>query len=284
MHTFWMGQAFGIDPLTALAVAGREVSGIELATGVVPIQTRHPQAMAAEALTTQGATGGRLTLGIGASHRHTVEGRWGYAFDRPVLHLREYLLALRPLLRGQDPALDGRLVRSAGAVQTGGMPAPSALVGALGPAMLRVAGELADGTVTGETGPKTLAEHIVPSIRAAAAAADRPAPRVVVCLPICVTEDEAATRARLRERLGPYAKYPSFRAVLDREGVATGADVAVVGDEDAATAAIERLEDAGGTDFAAVETPGSAEEAARTRALLSRLGTAGPSTARAVRP
>src|SRR5262245_64985446 len=142
MHTFWMGQAFGIDPLTALAVAGREVPGIELATGVVPIQTRHPQAMAAEALTTQGATGGRLTLGIGASHRHTVEGRWGYAFDRPALHVREYLEALRPLLRGEDAQLDGQLVKSSGALQTGGMRPPPVLVGALAPAMLRVAGEL----------------------------------------------------------------------------------------------------------------------------------------------
>ena len=274
MQTFWMGQAFGIDALTSLAVVGREVPAIELATGVVPIQTRHPQALAAQALTTQGAAGGRLTLGIGASHRHTVEDRWGYPFDRPALHLREYLRALTPLLHGEESAVDGKIVKSVGALQTGGVTPPSLLVGALGPAMLRVAGELADGTVTGETGPRTLAEHVVPTIRAAAAAADRPSPRVVVCLPICVTDDVTRTHDRLEERLRAYASYPSFRAVLDREGAATGADVAVIGDEDAAAAAIERLEDAGGTDFAAVETPGNEEEAARTRAFLRRLATA----------
>jgi 5,10-methylenetetrahydromethanopterin reductase len=271
MHTFWMGQAFSIDALTSLAVVAREVEGIELATGVVPIQTRHPQALAAQALTTQGAARGRLTLGIGASHRHTAEARWGYRFDRPVRHMREYVLALRQLLRGEDSSIDGELVKCSGALQTGNVAVPPLLIAALGPAMLRLAGQLADGTVTGETGPRTVAEHIVPTIRAAAAAADRPSPRVVVCLPICVTDDAARARERLEQRLRPYATYPSFRAMLDREGVATGADVAIIGDEDGATVAIERLEDAGGTDFAALESPGNEEEAERTRAFLRRL-------------
>jgi F420-dependent oxidoreductase-like protein len=278
MDTFWMGQAFSIDALTALAVAGREVPGIELAAGVVPIQTRHPQALAAQALTAQGATGGRLTLGIGVSHRHTVEGRWGYSFERPVRQLREYVLALGQLLHGEDSNVDGELVTSHGALQTGNMAVPPLLLAALGPEMLRLAGQVADGTITGETGPRTLADHIVPTIRAAADAAGRPAPRVVVCLPICVTDDVDRSRERMRKLLGPYASYPSFRAMLDREGVETGADVAIIGDEAAATEALERLEEAGCTDFAAVESPANEEEAERTRMFLKAAASSLPAT------
>jgi 5,10-methylenetetrahydromethanopterin reductase len=267
-HTYWLGQAFGIDALTALAVAGREVHGIELGTAVVPIHTRHPQALAAQALTTQGAVGGRLVLGVGSSHPHTVEQRWGLRYDQPVLRMREYLAALLPLLRGDESDVHGELVSSAGSVATGDVSPPSVLVGALGPAMLRLAGALTDGTATGETGPKTLASHIVPTINAAAEAAGRPPPRVVACFQVCVTDDVAGTRARLEERMRPYASYPSFRAMLDREGVKTGADIAIVGDEEAALEMVERIAAAGVTDLAALEVPAGGEEAARTRSFL----------------
>src|SRR4051794_3468078 len=92
--SFWTSQTSNVDALTALALIGREVPDLEIGTGVVPIYTRHPQVLAQQALTVNIATGGRLQLGIGLSHKIVVEGMWGYSFDKPLQHMREYLDAL----------------------------------------------------------------------------------------------------------------------------------------------------------------------------------------------
>src|SRR5687768_13509376 len=96
MHTYWSSQIFGHDALTLIAIAGREVPGIELGTAVVPTYPRHPMMLAQQALTVQSATGGRLALGIGLSHKIVVESMWGMSFDKPVRHLREYLSVMMP--------------------------------------------------------------------------------------------------------------------------------------------------------------------------------------------
>jgi len=140
---------------------------------------------------------------------------------------------------------------------------PPVLLAALAPAMLRLAGAVADGTVTWMTGPATVADHIVPSINKAATEAGQPTPRVVVALPIMVTEDEEGARERAAKVFAIYGGLPSYRAMLDREGAAGPADVVVAGDEAAVTAAIARVRDAGATDFVAVPF-GNAEENART--------------------
>src|SRR5689334_20210114 len=92
--TYWMAQVFGLDALTALTVVGREVSGIELGTAVIPTYPRHPWVMAQQALTTQAAVGNRLALGLGLSHQVVIEGMWGMSYAKPILHLREYLEVL----------------------------------------------------------------------------------------------------------------------------------------------------------------------------------------------
>jgi 5,10-methylenetetrahydromethanopterin reductase len=126
--TYWLAQIFAVDALTAIAVAGREVPDIEFGTAVVPIQPRHPQVMAAQALTAQSAIGGRLTLGVGLSHQFVVEQLWGLPFDRPVRHMREYLDALGPLLRGENSDVHGDLVTSVGAIGVSDAEAPPVLV------------------------------------------------------------------------------------------------------------------------------------------------------------
>ena len=266
--TYWLAQIFGVDALTALAVTGRSVPDIELGTAVVPIQPRHPQVIAAQALTTQAATGGRLTLGIGLSHQFVVEQLWGLPFDRPVRHMREYLEALGPLLRGENSDVHGELVTSVGAIGIGHAPAPPVLVAALGEQMLKVTGRLADGTITWCTGPKTLRDHIVPTIVAAAEVADRPAPRIVASLPIVLTDDPDGAREFVASALQLYGTLPSYRAMLDREGVDDPSGIAIVGNEDEAAAGLERLREAGVTDFGAAEMGRDPEEAARTRAFL----------------
>jgi F420-dependent oxidoreductase-like protein len=273
--SYWLPQIFGPDALTTLAVVGREVPRIELGTSVVPTWPRHPMALAAQALTTQAATGGRLALGVGLSHQVVVESMWGYRFDRPVRHLREYLSALVPLLRDGSVSVEGETVTAKGSIKVEGADPVPVLVAALGPKMLELAGTAADGTITWMTGPATLREHTVPTITAAAERAGRPAPAVVASLPVCVTDDVDAARARAAKVFAVYGQLPSYRAMLDREGAEGPADVAIVGDEATVRAAIDELEAAGVTDFAASEFA-TGEDRERTRSLLRSLLTPDP--------
>jgi len=270
--TYWLPQSFGYDALTVLSIIGREVSGIEVGTAVVPTYPRHPVVLAAQALTVQATTGGRLALGIGLSHQVVIEAMFGYSFAKPVRHMREYLSILGPLLQGEQVTFRGEsLSTSAGLVIPGEAPAPPVLVAALGSQMLHVAGRLGDGTITWMTGPATLREHIVPTIGSAAKEASRPMPRVVAGLPVCVTDDAAAAHERAARIFAGYGLLPSYRAMLDREGASGPADVAIVGDEKAVAAAIGELADAGATDFSAAEFGRTPEERQRTRALLQSL-------------
>jgi 5,10-methylenetetrahydromethanopterin reductase len=267
--SYWTPQIFGIDALTAIAVAAREVPEIRFGTGVVPIQPRHPMMLASQALSVSQVSGGRLDLGIGLSHQLVVEGMWGLPFNRPVREMREYLEALQPLLAGDDPQFTGEILTARGAVDVRA-DAPQVLVAALGPQMLRVAGCLADGTVTWMTGPRTIADLTVPTIRAAAEEAGRPVPRVVMVLPMCVTDDEADARARAGIEFAAYGMLPSYRAMLDREGIERPADLAFIGPPDAVAARIHEAVAAGATTVVASEF-GTPDERAATRELLKSL-------------
>ncbi len=269
--TAGMPQIFGYDALTLLAVVGREVPDIELFVGVVPTYPRHPIMLAAQALTTSAATGGRLVLGIGLSHQIVIEGMFGYSFDKPGSHMEEYLSALMPLLHGEQVDFHGDTITAAtmGPIEVDA-PAPTVLVAALGPRMLRMAGTMADGTITWMTGPSTLESHIIPRITAAADEAGRPAPRVSVGLPVLVSDDADAARARAAEVFAMYGMLPSYQAMLEREGVDGPAGVAIVGDEREVTAQIQHLADIGVTEFAAAPF-GVGEDLDRTVTLLSSL-------------
>lgn len=270
--TAWLSQIFGYDALTVLAVAGREVPGIELGTAVVPTYPRHPTMLAAQALTTSAATGGRLALGIGLSHQIVIEHMYGYSFDKPARHMREYLSVLMPLLRGEQVSFQGETLKAAtmGPLDVRDAPTPAVLLAALAPVMLRLAGSVADGTVTWMTGPATVADHIVPSITLAADEGGRPAPRVAVGLPVSVTADVDAAKAQAAEIFAIYGTLPSYRAMLDREGAAGPADVAIVGDEEAVADAVRRLADTGATEFFGAVF-GSPEDQARTTKVLASL-------------
>jgi len=269
----WLANIFALDALTALAVAGRDVPGIELGTAVVPSYPRHPAALAQQAITAHLALGERLVLGIGTSHKVVVEGAFGYSFDHPARHMREYLAALLPLLQDGQVNVQGQTI-TARYQMTGPRPrqAPSVLLAALAPRMLELAGTYADGTILWMTGPVTIRDHIVPVLGAAAASAGRPTPRIVCTLPVCVTADEAAARQRADKVFAMYGRLPSYRAMLDREGAAGPGGVAIVGDEAAVTGQIGALAQIGVTDFIAAEFA-RGEEAERTRETLSRLAT-----------
>ena len=270
-HAFAV-QIFGPDALTLLAAAGSQVPGIGLGTGVVPVYPRHPMMLAQQALTVQWATANRLLLGIGLSHQVVVENVWGMSFDRPAAYMKEYLASLMPLLRGETVTSPGeRITTNAFApVDVAGVSVPPVLVAALGPAMLKLAGTVADGTITWMTGTGTIASHIAPTITAAAEAAGRPSPRIVVSLPIAVTADVEGAKERINEVFSIYPNLPSYKAMLDKEGAEAAADIGFVGDEEAVAASITRLADAGATDFVA-SVVGDAQERKRGLALISEL-------------
>jgi F420-dependent oxidoreductase-like protein len=268
--SFWLPQTMGMDAMTALAVVGREVPAIELGIAVVPTYPRHPIVMAQQALTVQSITGGRLTLGIGLSHQPIIEGSYGYSFAQPVRHMREYLEALLPLVREGNVSYAGETVTARIGLDVRGSSPVRVVLAALGPKMLELAGGMADGTATWMTGPATLAQHVVPAIRAAADAAGRPAPVVGAGFPICVTDDVAGARARAAETFAIYGTLPSYRAMLDREGADGPGDVAVVGDEASVGEQIAAIGEIGVTELIA-SVFGSTEERERTYAFLRTL-------------
>jgi F420-dependent oxidoreductase-like protein len=270
--TAWSSQIFGYDALTLLAVVGREVPDIELGTAVVPTYPRHPVMLAAQALTTQAATGGRLVLGIGLSHQIVIEGMFGYSFDRPARHMREYLSVLMPLLGGQTVSFKGETLsaNTMTPLEVEVDRPPPVLLAALGPTMLRLAGQHTAGTVTWMTGPATIASHIVPSITKAAEDAGRPAPRVAVGLPVSVTTDAERARETADRTFAIYGQLPSYRAMLDREGAESPAHVAIVGDEGTVASQIRAVAEAGATDFSAAPF-GSSDEIRQTIGLIAAL-------------
>lgn len=269
--SFWMPQIFGPDTFSLLTLVGHEVPRIELGTAVVPTYPRHPSVMAQGALTVSAASGGRFTLGIGLSHQIVVEAMFGYSYAKPVRHMREYLSALVPLLAGDAASVQGETLSANITVSVPGAGEVPLLVAALGTQMLQLTAERADGTVTWMTGPRTLADHSVPTLTAAADAAGTGPKRVVAALPVAVTDDEAGSRAKVGEIFQAYGFLPSYRAMLDREGVEGPADVAIVGTATQVRAGIERMRDAGVTDFVAVEYETDEPTATATRDLLKEL-------------
>ncbi len=268
-HSVWMAHIFGLDAITALAIAGRETTRVELGTAVVPTFPRHPVALAQQALTAQAAAQGRFVLGIGLSHKIVIEDLLGLSYEKPARHMREYLQVLTPLLRGEPAKFEGDQYRvNVGLEVPEANPTPL-LVAALGDVMLRLAGTHADGTLLWMTGPATIESHIGPKIHRAAREAGRPEPRIVAGLPIALTDNPEAGRAWVAENLAMYGVLPSYRAMLDKEGAEGPADLAVLGDEGVLDAALDRLRDVGVTDLNAAILPLDADTEARTLAYLA---------------
>lgn len=268
--SLWIPQTFGLDTLTAIAVAGQTVPDITFATAVVPTYPRHPQMLAQQALTVNEAIGNRLVLGIGPSHKPVIEGTWDISFDKPVRHMREYLSILGPLLADKKVHFEGETLTARSEIQVDAPP-PKLMVSALGPQLLTVTGRLADGTILWMTGPRTIAEHSVPVISAAAQGSGRPAPEIIAGFPVCVTDGTSETVAEARERAARsfaiYGKLPSYRAMLDREGYEGPADLAIIGSQGEVEDRIGALAEAGVTTFAASEF-GNRDQRAATRELL----------------
>lgn len=274
----WLANIFGVDALSALALAGERTRRIELGTAVVPTHSRHPFYMAQQGLTTQAATGGRLALGLGPSHKVVIENMLGLSYAKPARHVREYVEVVRSLVHTGKVAFEGEMYRVNASLQVPDASPFPILIGGLGKLMRRIAGELADGTITWMVGERTLAEHVVPDVAAAARDAGRPPPRVVGSLPICLASEPAAARDAISKALVMYGQLPSYRAMLELEGAARPGDVALVGSAAEIEAGLKRIAAAGVTDLLASIVPvgpdpkAAAEE---TYALLAELARRG---------
>lgn len=267
--TLWFPQVMGLDVLVALAVVGREVPDVHLGTAVVPIQGRHPLPLALQALTVTSAAGpGRVTVGLGVTHAAISEGWMGIPYRGIVDACAEVVTALNGLLGPDRRAdVDGAHVTVHAAAMIDA-PAPSLMLAGLAPRMVGLAGSRTDGTITWMTGPTTLGRDITPALRAAAERAGRDAPRVVVGIPVCVTDDDAGARARVASLMARSASMPAYARQMAAEGLTDPVDLVVLGDEDAVSARLDAYRAAGMTELCA-NVVGSPDEQARTTEFLT---------------
>ena len=269
---WWLAQTGLVDALTVFPAVADTAPGIEFGTAVIPTFPRHPTMLAAQALTTQAVLGDRsLVLGIGLSHKPVVEGYLGMSFDRPIRHLIDYLEVLVPLLTDGRVDYDGEVFTTHFDSVRPAHRTPSVMVAALGEQALRVSGRRTDGTILWMVGPRTIDDHIRPRLVASADSANRASPRIVCSLPICVTDDAHEVREAANQVFAVYGQLPSYRAMLDREGVQHPGEVAVIGNEEEVSSQLGELERAGATEFSALEFGRSSDEFARTREFLRGL-------------
>ncbi|TML39262.1 MAG: TIGR03564 family F420-dependent LLM class oxidoreductase [Actinobacteria bacterium] len=274
--SLWYASAVAGDPLVAMTLAGQATDGIELGTAVLQTYTCHPLLQANRAASVAAAMGRPgFTLGVGPSHRPVIEDAYGLSYDHPGRHTEEYVRILAAALGGEAVEFDGEdfRVRAGQRVAKPEVPVP-VLVSALGPRLLRVAGEVADGTILWMGNARSIEVHVAPRLRKAAAGAGRPEPRIVAGLPVAVHDDVAEARQAAAEQFAGYGVLPNYRRLLDIGGAQGPADAAIVGDEAAVRAQIQGLFDAGATDvWAAIFGVGSDPQGsrARTRSLLQGL-------------
>jgi len=269
LASYWLAQTGGIDALTVFAAHGDTGSTTRVGTAVVPAWITHPQVLAGQAMTTQAACGGRLVLGIGLAHEPSVTGRWKMKWEKPIRQILDYLNILQPLLAGEAVKHDGYFWSYEGTMPRFDVEPPKVMLAALGDQMLKIAGARTDGTILWCVGPKTIKDHIAPKINAAAEGAGRDQPSIVCSIPVWVTENVDDARASLAKMLSIYAELPSYRAMLDIEGLHGLGDLSIVGTESEVIDRIGEISESGATDFTAVPMGANPDEQAATRAAIN---------------
>lgn len=232
----------GRESLTVLTAFALASSKIKLGTGVVPIYSRTPATMAQTAATIDDLAGGRFVLGLGVSHRPIVEGWHGLSIDKPATEMREYVAIVRAILRGQDPPAGQKWRSSFHLMGLEPRPRLPIYVAALSPAMLRLAGEVADGVMLWLCNPSYIRDVVIPEVSAGRQRAGKSLEGfdVVAAVPAAFTDEVDQARSSLRADLLPYFGLPFYRAMIERSGF--GSDIeaydAAAGDIEAMKAAI----------------------------------------------
>jgi len=251
--SIWIPQIPGdFDALTAITLMGHATERIELGTAVLPIQTRHPIAMAQEALSVQAVCEGRFTLGLGTSHDWVIDGMLGLSYERPAVQMRNYLEVLNAAIDGPGSVdVVNEQYRVHSPMDVTDLRPNNILLAALGPVMLRLAGEHASGTILWLADERAIAEHIVPRITKAAAGAQKLAPRVIAGVPvaICRNDEVADARERANRVLGHAEFCANYQQLLERGNATDVGDILAAGDESAVLNRLRSFRDAGVTDL-----------------------------------
>jgi F420-dependent oxidoreductase-like protein len=270
------------DALTAAAIVGAETTRVEVGTAVVPVQPRHPIALAQQALSVQAVCEGRLSLGLGVSHHWIIDEMLGLAYERPAPTMRAHLDVLDQALAGPGGIdVDNELFRVHSALDVTDVTPTPLLLAALGPAMLRLAGERTDGTILWMADERAIGSHVVPHIVRAAEAAGRPAPRIVAGVPVCLCRDEEvdAAAARANRILAEAEISPNYQRLLDHGDARNVGDIVAAGSEAAVEKRLRAFADAGATDVSVRVLPVGENRdqllasMRRTRAFLASLAT-----------
>lgn len=242
----WLAQLPTTEALSLAPLLGFAVPGLSVGTSVVTMNPRHPLVVATQSRIAQAATDGRFTLGLGLGSPGLEARAYDIDDRRRIARLEEYLAVLTQARQPGPVAHEGALftARADAPMISGGDDFPI-LVAAMGPRALRVAARQADGVLPNLVGPKTLEQYLLPSLMAEADAAGRPRPRVVAAVAAVVTAQPDQVRRRARHELAHYGQIPSYRAMLDREGVEHPADVALIGSAEQVTDGLGRLVEAG---------------------------------------
>jgi F420-dependent oxidoreductase-like protein len=281
LATVWIPQIPDeFDALTAATVVGAGTSRIEIGTAVVPVQPRHPIALAQAILSVQAVCTGRLAVGLGVSHHWIIDEMLGLPYERPVATLRAYLDVLDHALRGPGPVdVENELFRVHNPLDITDLAPTPVLLAALGPRMLQLCGERADGTILWMADERAIGSHVVPNLLRAAEAAGRPAPRVVAGIPVCLCGDHEidAAVARANRLLSEAEISPNYQKLLEQGDARSVGDILVAGSESTIRKRLQAFADAGVTDLSMRVVPiGEGRDqliasSSRTRDLLASL-------------
>jgi F420-dependent oxidoreductase-like protein len=281
LATVWIPQIPDeFDALTAATVVGGATSRLEVGTAVVPVQPRHPIALAQHILSVQAVCDGRLAVGLGVSHHWIIDEMLGLAYEHPVATMRAYLDVLDRALVGPGPVdVENERFTIHNPLDITDVTPTPVLLAALGPRMLQLCGERTDGTILWMADERAIGTYIVPALTKAAEAADRPAPRVVAGVPVCLCgEDEIDSAVARTNRLLSEAEVsPNYQRLLEQGDAQSVGDILVAGSESTIKKRLQAFADAGVTDLSVRVVPiGEGRDelissSKRTRELLSSL-------------
>jgi F420-dependent oxidoreductase-like protein len=281
LTTAWIPQVpDDFDALTAATIVGAETARIEIGTAVVPVQPRHPIALAQHALSVQAVCEGRLRLGLGVSHHWIIEEMLGLSYQHPLADMRSYLDVLDRALAGPGAVdVENDAFRVHNPLDITDITPTPMLLAALGPKMLQLAGERTDGTILWLADERAIGEHIAPTITAAADRAGRAAPRIVAGVPLCLCRDDEVDVAveRANRILSEAEMSPNYQRLLEHGDARQVGDILAAGSESSIEKRLHAFADAGATDVSVRVVPiGSGRDeliasSKRTREYLASL-------------
>jgi F420-dependent oxidoreductase-like protein len=281
LATVWIPQIpDDFDALTAATLVGTGTEHLEIGTAVVPVQPRHPIALAQQILSVQVACAGRLSVGLGVSHHWVIDEMLGLPYEHPVPIMRSYLDVLDQALAGPGPVdVENEFFRVHNPLDITDIGPTSVLLAALGPRMLRLCGERTDGTILWMADERAIGSHVAPTLTRAAEGAGRPSPRIVAGIPVCLCaegEVEAAV-ARTNRILSEAEVSPNYQRLLEHGDARSVGEILVAGGEAAIGRRLRAFADAGVTDISVRVVPigDSRDErvasSQRTRELVASL-------------